>query len=73
MTRRRASWHYFPPRRLIPCASVLTLNTEPPPTTYSVFMSGPAKVRFCGLREKGILPSNFPCGLKTCTEPPAAA
>src|ERR1700740_1246714 len=35
-------------------------------------MSTPAKARFCGLRDAGILPKSAPCGLKTCTDPPAA-
>ena len=50
---------YFPPRLLIPCASISTLNTVPPPTIYSVFISGPAKARFCGLLD-GVMDPNYP-------------
>jgi len=57
--------YYFPPRFLIPCASIWTLKTVPPPTTYSVFISGPAKARFCGLRDGVMEPRYAPCGVNT--------
>ena len=57
--------YYFPPRLLIPCASIWTLKTVPPPTTYSVFISGPAKARFCGLRDGVMEPRYAPCGVNT--------
>ena len=56
---------YFPPRLLIPCASIWTLKTVPPPTIYSVFISGPAKARFCGLLDGVMEPKYAPCGVKT--------
>jgi uncharacterized protein (DUF433 family) len=60
-----AGRYYFPPRFLIPCASIWTLKTVPPPTMYNVFMSGPAKARFCGLLDGVMEPKYAPCGVKT--------
>jgi hypothetical protein len=41
------------------------LKTVPPPTIYSVFISGPAKARFCGLLDGVREPKYVPCGVKT--------
>jgi hypothetical protein len=52
-------------RPLNPSVSIWTFMIAPRAVMYSVFLSDPAKARFCGLREIGIVPMGFPCGLKT--------